>query len=1178
MIISPSVIATTEVQDANTIDPASGTSNRVSGSTITPLADGGFVIAWVSEGDDFDGQDGNGDGVFAQRFDSLGEKVGEEFQVNTTTLFDQRSPAVTALPDGGFFVVWESNGWSDFAGGIFGQRFDQNGARVGEEIQISAPGNVIQSEPEVVSYPDGSIYVGWLAIDNENPSEGIYGRGYNPDMSPVSDEVVLERSSATYSNLSLLAVGQEGVVASWGLRDFRYQISAVFFEDMEGEVSTPLFLTDESRVSAFEITAVQNALYDNDEVFLTWSDYRAFAQSRILTNFQVVLDLDGSDYETAVPLESEGTLGDVVLLGERGIQLVIRDQSVYEYSVTTEYFGRRTSFDSSVIVNSDTSMPISRSSNVYVSAALLNNQTIAYAWDSGSTIAFQIYRVNNFPTGQLNILGSNFVGEALTAIPIGVDDPDGIGDYSYQWFSNEEVIQGATSEIYVLSEENIDQNISVTINFIDGLGTLETIVSETVQNVGISLVGTQANDSLTGSRGNDHIRGLTGNDTILGGSGIDVLVGDDGDDQITGRGTIIGGSGADLIYLLQQRLNSDDTTTNFVEAGDGNDSISGSGNIFAGAGDDIIFVDGNVRDQDENNLRGEGGNDTIYSGDADDFLSGGSGRDSLLAGGGDDTIDGGSDDDRINAGSGRDLVNPGLGLDAIMLGDGDDTVSASSNELHGDTILGPFDNDLILIDSATFFGSPVITHSDGLDTLSLDLTGDSLLDFQLNFGDANLELAKNVFQVDEGILINRIWIVGTENDEWIDGTRANNTIEGLAGADTLKGYDGDDWLEGGPGGSTRGDSLLGGDGNDTLYGVTFNDPEGDDQTRDYLNGGEGHDLLVAGAGNDHLRGEEDNDTLYGGSGSDYLFGAHGSDQLYGGSGTDELDGGTGNDLLYGGSDNDFLLGYWGDDTVFGEWGRDVLIGDRGSDILWGGTGSDTAEGGIGQDTLYGENGDDSLSGGDDADSLSGGDGNDTLIGGEGDDTLIGGDTEDDLRDIIYGGNGNDSVDGSYGNDELRGDAGDDIIAGGFGADTVIGGTGNDTLTGSAFADNLFGGGGGDFVNGGWGHDLVNGGAESDRFFHIGIEDHGSDWIQDYNSTEGDILQFGIVATTADQFQVNFSHTSNDAGERSGDDSIAEAFVVFRPTGQIMWALVDGAGQNEINLRVSGSDEVFDLLG
>ena len=88
--------------------------------------------------------------------------------------------------------------------------------------------------------------------------------------------------------------------------------------------------------------------------------------------------------------------------------------------------------------------------------------------------------------------------------------------------------------------------------------------------------------------------------------------------------------------------------------------------------------------------------------------------------------------------------------------------------------------------------------------------------------------------------------------------------------------------------------------------------------------------------------------------------------------------------------------------------------------------------------------------------------------------------------------------------------------------------------------------------------------------------HGSDWVQDYDAAEGDVLVFGGPAS-ADQFQVNFTHTENrETGERSGDDGIEEAFVIYRPTGQILWALVDGGGEASINLQIGG--EVFDLLG
>jgi serralysin len=236
----------------------------------------------------------------------------------------------------------------------------------------------------------------------------------------------------------------------------------------------------------------------------------------------------------------------------------------------------------------------------------------------------------------------------------------------------------------------------------------------------------------------------------------------------------------------------------------------------------------------------------------------------------------------------------------------------------------------------------------------------------------------------------------------------------------------------------------------------------------------------------------------------------------------------------------------------------------------GQSGHDRLQGNAADNMLFGEDGNDTLLGEAGNDTLRGGDGSDELNGGAGDDFIFGGETEADLRDVIFGGEGNDSIHGGYGNDELRGDAGNDSIEGGFGVDTVIGGDGDDVLTGSAWSDLIFGGNGNDFINGGFGHDRVNGGEGADKFYHLGIFDHGSDWIQDYDAAEGDVLFWGGAPATANDFQVNTADTPD-----AGVAGVSESFIIYRPTGQIMWALVDGDAQSSINIQIAG--QTFDLM-
>jgi len=382
-----------------------------------------------------------------------------------------------------------------------------------------------------------------------------------------------------------------------------------------------------------------------------------------------------------------------------------------------------------------------------------------------------------------------------------------------------------------------------------------------------------------------------------------------------------------------------------------------------------------------------------------------------------------------------------------------------------------------------------------------------------------------------------------------------------------------------------------------------------------LIGAEGPDVIFGTPAADDMRGMAGDDTLNGSGGDDRLAGGAGRDVLIGQAGADRLDGGAGDDVLNGGSGNDLLEGGGGYDTarfdvplasatITGEGeaaqvvsadGTDrltgiealqftdatVLLADllapspvpapdpvpgaAGDDVLEGTDGADTIYAGAGNDTLRGEGGDDVLNAGDGSDAVNGGAGNDTIRGGE---------TEADRRDIIFGGAGNDSIDAGYGNDLVYGQDGNDTIAGGFGADELFGQNGNDVITGSAFSDLVFGGAGDDFVNGGFGFDRINGGAGADRFFHAGVAGHGSDWIQDYLAADGDVLVFGGSAR-AEDFQVNVGHTASRAGDRPGDDTVEEAFVIYKPTGQILWALVDGAGQLGINLQIGG--DTFDLL-
>jgi Ca2+-binding RTX toxin-like protein len=367
--------------------------------------------------------------------------------------------------------------------------------------------------------------------------------------------------------------------------------------------------------------------------------------------------------------------------------------------------------------------------------------------------------------------------------------------------------------------------------------------------------------------------------------------------------------------------------------------------------------------------------------------------------------------------------------------------------------------------------------------------------------------------------------------------------------------------------------------------------------------GLGQILAAAEARSGALTGTEADDVLVASRGARVLSGEAGAD-VFVFDGTVEADGGMGRILDFDpGTDrlNLSALPFLYDATMVEvrptAFGATLHIGDRWLELHRAGGGriepeelgaqdllgaqhlpitTVSAPVGTGDLVLYGTSGSDRLMGGDGHDSLEGRDGADTLNGGDGRDTILGGATDRDLRDLIYGGSGHDVIDAGAGNDAVYGMAGDDTIAGGPGVDELYGQAGDDVITGSAFSDLVFGGTGADFVNGGWGHDRVNGGQDADTFFHAGVAGHGSDWIQDYSAAEGDRLRFGGTAEVAD-FGVTFAHTADAEGRRAGDGDIMEAFVLFRPTGQILWALVDGEAEARLDLMIGAAQTPFDLL-
>ncbi len=124
---------------------------------------------------DSTGQDGSNSGVFGQRFNRAAERVGSEFQVNAFTTGNQAAPSAVFEATGDFFVVWNTEVQDGDGFGIFGQRFARDGSRVGSEFRLNLTTASSQYFPAIADTGRGLAAV-WVSDDQDGFNEGIAGR------------------------------------------------------------------------------------------------------------------------------------------------------------------------------------------------------------------------------------------------------------------------------------------------------------------------------------------------------------------------------------------------------------------------------------------------------------------------------------------------------------------------------------------------------------------------------------------------------------------------------------------------------------------------------------------------------------------------------------------------------------------------------------------------------------------------------------------------------------------------------------------------------------------------------------------------------------------------------------------------------------------------------------------
>ena len=175
---------------------------------------GNFVVTWV-------GPSGSGNGIFGQRYNNAGQPLGLEFQVNSATQGNQAAPSVAYDDNGNFVVAWQGRGGQDNDGdGIYAQRYDSNGNPVGGEILVNDTTRGDQVTPSVAIDSGGAFTIVWSGRSSNNRQTVIYGQQFFSNGSRDGGEFQVNDSSSDDQVNPVVALSPTAdFIAAWENQD-----------------------------------------------------------------------------------------------------------------------------------------------------------------------------------------------------------------------------------------------------------------------------------------------------------------------------------------------------------------------------------------------------------------------------------------------------------------------------------------------------------------------------------------------------------------------------------------------------------------------------------------------------------------------------------------------------------------------------------------------------------------------------------------------------------------------------------------------------------------------------------------------------------------------------------------------------------------------------------------------
>jgi hypothetical protein len=477
--------------------------------------DGSFVVAWQSDS-------GNGYDIYLQRYDSLGNAVGDEVLVNNDNTSGRQSrPSVAIDATGDVVVVWESDNGDGDSFGIFGQRYNSAGAEVGQNFQVNTTTTGLQTAPDVAMDDAGNFVV--VYEDTSSGGEGNYNlRARSYTAVGTGGTEVLINSEAGNQQLPDVSVNDAGTQAVVVYRDDAQDGSGY---GVAGLTFSPNFGGTPTGISA-EFTANQTTAGNQDEPAVDMDADGDFVVAWH-SGSEGSRDVYARRYNaSATPLSNEFTVGSTT--GDQYLSdVAVADGAsgpfvvVYGSNQTGSYEVYAQRYDttgaaqgSPIVVNDNTS-----GSQINPTVDADNFGNFVVAWEGNQTEDYDIYAdrfsaagasvpqgtafpsANSCPTASFTTSQSASPTPGQTRLNIDAgnsSDPDG-DDLTFTYEvrdSNNILVASNTTTSSTQSFDLAPGDYSVTVRVSDGDTSCDTSQGADVSTQFITIAGSTFNSSV----------------------------------------------------------------------------------------------------------------------------------------------------------------------------------------------------------------------------------------------------------------------------------------------------------------------------------------------------------------------------------------------------------------------------------------------------------------------------------------------------------------------------------------------------------------------------------------------------------------------------------------------------------------------------------------------------------